>query len=219
MNGWLADILGTFAHILWPSSCPICGMLCRAVCDECLARLSPCEIEAFAEDAGIARVRGAAHYDAQNRELIHRMKFGGVRAVASALGRRMAEVIDRPNAELLVPVPLHKGSDRYFNQAALIARAAASVWDMPVLDALAWSGYFERRSTLDRSDERKLPKGAIICKRNVPHGATVCLVDDIYTTGNTLRAAREALEQAGARVVEGVVWSVSRAPRSDIGGI
>jgi predicted amidophosphoribosyltransferase len=71
-------------------------------------------------------------YDGGLRELIHLLKYTGVRPAANVLGRMLAEALTsiEPLFEqatvLVVPVPLFKGKrrQREFNQAELIARAA-----------------------------------------------------------------------------------------------
>ena len=71
-------------------------------------------------------------YDGGLRELIHLLKYNGVRPAANVLGRMLAEALTsiEPFFEqatvLVVPVPLFKGKrrQREFNQAELIARAA-----------------------------------------------------------------------------------------------
>jgi predicted amidophosphoribosyltransferase len=78
--------------------------------------------------------RAAAYgsYESGLRELIHLLKFGGVRPAAHVLGRMLAGAIATLDPELpadsvlLIPVPLHRSKfrQRGFNQAELIARAA-----------------------------------------------------------------------------------------------
>ena len=71
-------------------------------------------------------------YDGGLRELIHLLKYNGVRPAAGVLGRMLAEAIAGMEQEfgdgkiLIIPVTLYEGRrrERGFNQAELIARAA-----------------------------------------------------------------------------------------------
>ncbi|HTW57800.1 MAG TPA: ComF family protein [Terriglobales bacterium] len=103
-------------------------------------------------------VRAVAYgsYDGGLRELIHLLKYNGVRPAAQVLGRMLAEAIaaleadfgqaedqaedqadgqanDRHHKVLVIPVPLYKGKrhQRGFNQAELIARAAIRSYPAP----------------------------------------------------------------------------------------
>ena len=79
-----------------------------------------------------ARAAAYGSYESGLRELIHLLKYGGVRPAATVLGRMLAEAIATLEQELpadsvpVVPVPLHRTKlrQRGFNQAEGIARAA-----------------------------------------------------------------------------------------------
>jgi len=82
-----------------------------------------------------ARAAAYGSYESGLRELIHLLKYGGVRPAANVLGRMLAEAIATLEPEFLadslavIPVPLHRSKlhQRGFNQAELIARAAMKV--------------------------------------------------------------------------------------------
>lgn len=125
------------------------------------------------------------------------------------MGRLLAETFAKPSAAFLVPVPLHRGSDREYNQSELIARGASEVWGIPVRRMLFWKLGIERQALKRAKASRVLPVGAISAKPSGETGASVFLIDDVYTTGNTMRAAKNAIERAGLRVSGAMVWSRS----------
>jgi predicted amidophosphoribosyltransferase len=137
------------------------------------------------------------------------MKYRGSRRVAVMMGERIARTLAVPDADCLVPVPLHKDSSRDYNQARLIAAGAGRVWGIPVISALAWSRNVPGQARKRGADERFLPDGVIIVSKDVTPYRRICLIDDVHTTGNTLRAAASALERAGRSVTAAMVWSVS----------
>ncbi len=85
-----------------------------------------------------ARAVAYGSYETGLRELIHLLKYGGVRPAANVLGRMLAEAIRTLEPDFsadpvaLVPVPLHRSKlrQRSFNQAELIARAAIKIGAM-----------------------------------------------------------------------------------------
>lgn len=150
-----------------------------------------------------------AVYGEQERAIIWSMKYRGGRSVARRMGRLLAETFGRPAADYLVPIPLHRESRRGYNQAELLARGAGDVWHIPVLDALVWRRKLPRQAVKLSASERTLPDDAISAVQGVQAGVAVFLVDDVYTTGGTMRAAAKALTCAGASVAGGMVWSKS----------
>jgi ComF family protein len=151
-------------------------------------------------------------YRGTGRRLLHRLKYGGCEALApelgARLGRRVLTQSTVPPSLLVVPVPLHpwRRLRRGFNQAAAIGAALAAVLDRPQVQALR-----RRRRTpaLYRVERRRraaaLERAFMVRRPDQVAGRPVLLVDDIRTTGATLRAAAAALREAGAARVEAAV--------------
>lgn len=155
-------------------------------------------------------------YEGSLRDLVHLLKFDQVRPVAQVLGRMLAESMRALEPSLpagtivVVPVPLHrhKLSQRGFNQAELIFRAAHK----QLLRREEWKGRFKFfpgiltrvRDTgsqvgLTRHQRRQNLRGAFTVKDATPilHRG-VLLVDDVYTTGATASECARVLRRAGA---------------------
>jgi predicted amidophosphoribosyltransferase len=147
-----------------------------------------------------------------NSDVIRAMKYSSHKSAAGMMGKIMARSTTAPDADFLVPVPLHKGSEREYNQAELIARGASEVWGIPVIDCVRWK-IASRRQALG-GGSRELPNEAMETTKNMRE-KRVFLIDDVCTTGNTLMAASRACERSGAPVAGAMVWSrgVSAYPR------
>jgi ComF family protein len=159
------------------------------------------------------RAMSFGEYEGGLRGLIHLLKYESVLPVTSVLGSMLAATIDEllpscgESAPLLIPVPLHgtKRSDRGFNQAELIARAAAK--RLPKRLELATGVLVRQRATISQvglTREQRIENvhGAFRvhdCGR--VRGATVILVDDVMTTGTTLSECARVLKKAGAERV------------------
>ena len=164
------------------------------------------------------RARAALRYDAQGRRLILPLKHADRQELAGTLAPHMvragAELLR--DAEVLVPVPLHRTRlfHRRYNQAALLAQAAGRLAGRPcVLDALVRLRATEslgEKSAEERAAEvadafaaRRSRMPAIVGKR-------VLLVDDVMTSGATANACALALLAAGASSVD--VLAAARVP-------
>jgi ComF family protein len=166
-------------------------------------------------------------YEGRMREAIHALKYDRLHSAARGLGRMLARAIaqlanDAPSEMLVVPVPLHrtKFAERGFNQARSLAfhalgalRKSHPAWRL----TLASSTLMRLRATesqfgLTPRQRRLNVKGAF----EVSDPAAVALkhiliIDDIFTTGATARAAAQALARTGAASVW--VATLARAGR------
>jgi ComF family protein len=145
--------------------------------------------------------------------------YGG--AVASAIARfkfRSRPDLARPLAHLLVrahmasgsatfsdfviPVPLHRARlrERGYNQAALLARPLAAFFGVPcVPGALSRVRAAPPQATLNARDRATNLIGSFRANHShLVRGKRILLVDDVRTTGATLRACETALMEVGA---------------------
>jgi ComF family protein len=139
---------------------------------------------------------------------VHRLKFHGRYAVARALAPLMADGWARfaLEADLLIPVPAHRGRERQrgYNQAALLAEALAEHLSLPVRpEALRRVRATPSQVGLDHLARRANVQGAFQADPRWIAGRRVAVIDDVCTSGATLEACAAALYQAGAVAVWG----------------
>ncbi len=215
---------------------PLLNVSRLPVCPECLAGIHPvsgkvCSIcgervlssYATTDDDGLRRCpvclrierpfeRAVAYgsYEGALRELIHLLKYDGVRPAARVLGRMLAESVAglerafEQETVLVIPVPLFKAKrrQREFNQAELIARAALQLLGPRfrlVTDILQRTRDTHSQIGLTSHQRRENLRGAfaVACAQEVT-GREVLLVDDVYTTGTTATECARVLRKAGA---------------------
>jgi ComF family protein len=219
---------------------PLLNISRLPVCPDCLKRVAPirgkvCSIcgelvlSTFAEadQDGVLRcpvcrrvrrpfARAVAYgsYDDALRELIHVLKYNGVRPAAAVLGRMLAEAIATlqpaltQKPVLLIPVPLYKSKrhQRGFNQAELIAHHALKVLNGSPLelrtDILVRTRDTRSQIGLTSHQRRENLRGAFaVARAEQVTGREIVLVDDVYTTGTTVTECAKVLRRAGAAEV------------------
>jgi ComF family protein len=229
VDGWLRRA----GFALLPATCLVCGAAGRGrdLCDGCAGDMTPnrracarCAIPLESPGAlcGLCAKRAPPQasawvpfvYGAPIDLLLTRFKFAG----DLAAGRVLAELAlaERPPhaalPDALVPVPLHASRlrERGYNQALELARAWSRALRVPlVTDALVRTRATPAQTGLSALERRRNLRGALAVV--VPLPRRVAIVDDVMTTGTTLRESARALRRAGCGEVQ--VWAVARAPR------
>lgn len=169
------------------------------------------------------RARAAFRYDDQARRVLLPFKHGDrvdlARALAPAMARAGAALLR--DAEILVPVPLHRSRlfARRYNQAALLARAVGRIAGRPVaVDALRRLRRTESLGHLTAAQRAaEVADAFAVAPRRLAlvAGRRVLLFDDVLTSGATTGACAAALRTAGARAVDVLVAARVADPRLD----
>jgi ComF family protein len=181
--------------------CPVCALPSpgAAVCGDCLKH--PPHF-----DATLA----IYVYDFPLDRLIHALKYRAALEVIPFLGASLAACAV-PEAELIVPVPLHplRLKERGFNQALELARFPARRWSVPLdFASCSRSRNAPAQVSLPRAERQRNVRHAFLCEPGIGHSHVV-VIDDVMTSGATLNEFALALKKAGARRVTNLV--VARA--------
>jgi ComF family protein len=196
-----------FIHIFWnflfPQKCLGCGEENSALCRECLAKIgmptAPKEDNIFsASDYGDEVVKKA----------IWMLKYRGAKNLAEPLAELIFQrtLFPKNGLGLVVPIPLSKKRkrERGYNQAELLAIQLAEKIKIPVCaDALVKIKDTPAQvSVKNRSERLKNLDGAFAVKNAEKiSGRNVILIDDVSTTGATLKEAKKVLRNAGAKKI------------------
>jgi len=144
------------------------------------------------------------------REAVHALKYNGRHGIAATLARMLAPRVAPllHESDLLVPVPLHPARERErgYNQAAILASELAYLMPLQLVPAALRRTKATRTQTELSPDERAANvRGAFTARTDLVAGQRVWVLDDVYTTGATLRACARELRAQGAREVRGAV--------------
>ena len=110
---------------------------------------------------------------------------------------------------VLVPVPLEKRKLKWrgFNQSEEIGKEISKFLNIPLINDIL----FKIKETLpqvelsEKEREENIKGVFIIRNRKKISGKKILLVDDVYTTGSTMKECAQILKKAGAKEVIGIV--------------
>lgn len=225
------------AGLLYPQTCPFCGRVsAQRVCGACRKKLAyvgeprcmrcgkplrqaereycrDCERRPHAYDRGYAlwvHQGGVKHaiyqFKYHNRRIYSRF-------FAAELQNRYGEAIRRWEISTIIPVPLSRKRRRQrgFNQAELLASELGKRMGIPV-DAVHLIRVRDTspQKKMDARERRANLDRAFAWKGEAPVRGNVLLIDDIYTTGNTIDSAARVLKQAGAAKVYFLTVSIGQ---------
>lgn len=163
----------------------------------------------LADPPEFSRARSAIAYDDASRDFILAFKHGDkTEHVVTMLPWLKTAGADLwADADVVVPVPLHRWRlwQRRYNQAALIGAAVARMMGKDfIVDALERTRATPTQGHLKADERRKNVKSAFSVhpkRQEVIRGKTILLVDDVYTTGSTVRECARVLLAAGVKDV------------------
>jgi len=156
---------------------------------------------------GFASARAAVEYDEAVRRIVGGWKERGLRRLAAEAATLVRDTVPRPDVDVLAFVP--PDGDRRLRRghhpADRLASELGRIWELPVERLLERVGGSTRQRGLSLVERRRNVRRAFLAVRSAPR--SVCLVDDVYTSGATASAAATALRKAGARRVEVVCFA------------
>ncbi|MBN2289493.1 MAG: ComF family protein [Candidatus Glassbacteria bacterium] len=181
-----------------PGHCPRCGMPVQGTEGACT----------FCKGlgSGLETALSAAWFLGPVPDLVHLLKYQGMHRLALTMARLMArhpaaDSVIGP-AEILVPVPLYFWRElrRGYNQSERIAAALAGACGKRLeTGALARVRNTRTQTRLSAVQRRSNVAGAFrVARPQAVQGRSVCLIDDVMTTGATASACAAVLKENGA---------------------
>tara|TARA_R110002095_G_scaffold202080_1_gene183326 strand:- start:946 stop:1695 length:750 start_codon:yes stop_codon:yes gene_type:complete len=158
-------------------------------------------------------------YDDKSKDLILRFKHGDATHMAPAFGQWLAkagkDILER--TDYLVPVPLHwkRLLKRQYNQAALLVNALEKTCAIPaLLEGLERTAHTPTQGYLTKAERHQNVSGKfVVPSKNIDfvNKKVITIIDDVYTSGATVKACAAALKKAGADEIN--VLTLARVAR------
>jgi len=192
---WIDRALNLFLK----PNCPTCDRTATDIfCQYCQRQIQECQLLKPARYwQGDLPLFAWGKYEGSIKRSIGKLKYDGHRSIADAYGQLLADSWQKSplvtQAKLFViPIPLHpeKLASRGFNQAELIARRFCQVTGAKLDLSLQRTRATTAQFGLSKSARQENVSGAFaLVRSSLKPGSTVLLIDDIYTTGSTVRSA------------------------------
>lgn len=231
-NGIIAQVFKR----LWPGYCILCrtaSHTARDLCLECEALLPrifrgchscaiPLPVESQKDYCGdclqsvliFHQARALFVYSCPIDQLIMDLKFNYQLVVAKVLGELMADKMQEsygsslPNVIMPIPLHLQRLRERGFNQALELARPISLALGVPLdYHSCRRPKATDPQTGLSAKVRAQNMRRAFTVHKDLT-GQTICLIDDVMTTGHTVNAASRALMKQGATKID--VWCCAR---------
>ncbi len=231
-------LISHFLDLCFPPACAACDAqmeTAAVLCDACRAELArlvaghACEKCArplvagsacpYCHNRGLAPLKNIAALAAFHpplRALVHSAKYHRKWVLAEYLAERL-HATDRgraalTDAQVLVPIPLHwrRQFSRGYNQSRVIVAKLARLTGLPVRNAVRRIRDTGTQTALpfSRRDENVRGAFALTSPRGLV-GRRILLIDDVMTSGATLRAVARALAPAKPAGISALVLAVA----------
>ena len=222
---------------MYPKRCPFCQEISsKGICDDCRKQVvkvgkikcihcgKPLEGETkeYCRDCE----RRKSNYE-QGRSLwvhippvsnsVYRLKYHNKRYYAEIFGKELADEFEfqirRWGIQAIIPIPLHRSKmrKRGYNQAELLAKQLSECMGIPMeKDVLYRIKKTRPLKEMNGEQRHRNLKGAFAVSKSWNPRQNILLIDDIYTTGNTIHRVAKVLKNAGAQKVYFLTISIGQ---------
>lgn len=216
--------------VVFPINCLVCGKEGRFLCmgcgiklpkldfQKCLACKKPSPFGRTHPDCqtklGLDGIISALPYsDLRIKKLIEMFKYKFVSDLSVPLSELVIESIANQALQNylgqfeLVPVPLHNRRFRWrgFNQSELLANGLAQILNAPINPNVIERKKFTKPQVgLNLAERQENIKGAFVAR---PNDGKYIVVDDVVTSGSTIKEITQTLKRSGATEV----WALTLA--------
>ena len=141
------------------------------------------------------------HYNEYLKDIIAKYKYRGDYALAEVFVPFLKERLKDMEFDLVTVIPLshERLTERGFNQVQALADLLG-IHTVEILTRI----HTEKQSKKSRQERMSLPQVFQVMQLDLLEHKSILIIDDIYTTGTTLRHAAKALITAGAKEVSSI---------------
>ena len=222
-----------FLDFLFPKRCVSCGKLGLFLCTKCTTLLIPslpvCPVCEHTSLYGTTHKRCKTHYSLDGlvssftykgviKKAIHRYKYRPYIEGLTSQFTQFLTVSIKSNKQLstflktkpvIVSIPLHwyRKQIRGYNQAEKLGLHLSKQLKLEYKDILVRTKYTKPQSDLSRRERQKNIEGVFSVKHRLTTPKHILLIDDVWTTGATIKQAGKLLRENGVKQV----WALTLA--------
>lgn len=200
-----------------PCASEVAGLMIVDACDRCALTGADGDHACWSGAVPVVATSAGFRYTGPVARAVVAGKARGARRAWRPLGRLLGHLVAASMASVdvvtWVPGDPRRVRWRGYDHAALLAAGVADRLGRPCARLLRTTGSRRDQAGLGIRARRALPAGSMRATQRIG-GGRVLLVDDVLTTGATVRVAAVALTAAGSRPVRVAV--LARAGRHDL---
>ena len=225
LKGWRFQIYSKFWETIdhiFPPVCLGCDKVGEYFCEDCKEKM-PTITYHYSEDEQKNKIsehrdindvgtsmcdetRAFAYHEGAIKKAVHRLKYERDLGLGKVLGKMLVPIVQEHkwDIDLIIPVPLgrKRRKERGYNQAEIIAFPLAHYlkirFDPNIIKRCRET---KTQIGLSKRERHKNVDGVFVVENGKVEGKSVLLLDDVYTSGATMKSAGKALKEAGARCV------------------
>lgn len=200
-------------ELLYPrrATCVSCGSMLGNdrddLCEECRAKLAAqwVGVGIGARRFGVDGAAYAYRYHGVAGAMVRCLKYGGAWSLAEEMGRdlaRAAQMLRMEKIDAVTAVPMHRRRvlRRDKNHAEVLARVVAAELGLEYKELLGRTWNAPQQARLTKRERLRNLKGGFAASQELK-GRRILLIDDVLTTGSTVKSCAAALRAAGAEKV------------------
>lgn len=223
--------------LLFPKKCVGCSKVGGYFCLSCIQNIKQTQLVCpFCERASIGGVThpvckrkygldglwSLGVYQTSLREALQQLKYRWIKELAESLvnitidywAKYQPHLLDEIKKNqgknwVVIPVPLHwtRRNFRGFNQAFLLGQILSKKLGLDFAECLKRTRITKSQVGLDSSQRRTNIRGAFSLTSNYHLAPNILLIDDVWTTGSTMKECCYVLKRGGAKKV----WALTLA--------
>lgn len=206
--------------IVFPDVCNICKKRIFTTtdlfCVACSSKLEYTHIKNFRNNIVLDKFKGILPIKSAysmlfvskgnlTSQILYQIKYDSNSHMAENLGILIGNQLknsDFSNADLLIPIPLHKSkkSQRGFNQSEILADGISKILNIKIdSTSVVRTKYTTSQTFLNKEERQDNVRNVFhVTNQNIIQNKKVILIDDVITTGSTIEACAQEILKAGA---------------------
>lgn len=203
----ITDIFSLF----FPVSCLLCGSYGADICTTCSNEFTWPKYQKLKWITSFWNYR-----DPHAEKILRHIKSMPNERIAAwcalLFSKRILNRPKNPECWIIIPIPITRKrlTERGFNQSLLIARAMAQQFSLPLAANVLIKNKHTNKQGIAKSREERSQNilgSFTVHNHHLIQGKNVIIIDDIVTTGSTLKEARATLIKSGAHRV--IAWTLA----------